>query len=130
MMLCPSTVWLRRRCVRGGAEAGHPVYALETFVDRERFRSACYRAAPGSRLGASQGPTRKDRAQHPRGGQGRVSSSAHRRLPTEIVRLMTRMEALTGCTLRECPQCHGGRMVVVELLPRVPNTLSPIMDSS
>jgi len=41
-----------------------------------------------------------------------------------------RYEELTGCTLRECPQCHRGRMVVVELLPRLPSRLFPIMDSS
>lgn len=45
-----------------------------------------------------------------------------------------RYEELTGCTLRECPQCHRGRMVVVEMLPRIAcrfrGRLSPIMDSS
>ena len=41
-----------------------------------------------------------------------------------------RYEKLTGCTLRECPQCHRGRMVVVEMLPRIPSRLFPIMDSS
>ena len=41
-----------------------------------------------------------------------------------------RYEELTGRTLRECPQCHRGRMVVVEMLPRIPGRLSPIMDSS
>jgi len=41
-----------------------------------------------------------------------------------------RYEELTGCTLRECPQCHRGRMVVVEMLPRLPSRLFPIMDSS
>ena len=40
---------------------GHPVYALETFVDRERFRGTCYRAANWLRLGATQGRTRNDR---------------------------------------------------------------------
>ena len=40
---------------------GHPVYALETFVDRERFRGTCYQAANWVRLGATQGRTRNDR---------------------------------------------------------------------
>jgi Domain of unknown function (DUF4338) len=40
---------------------GHPVYALETFVDRERFPGTCYRAANWLRLGATQGRTRNDR---------------------------------------------------------------------
>jgi Domain of unknown function (DUF4338) len=40
---------------------GHPVYALETFVDRERFQGTCYRAANWLRLGVTQGRTRNDR---------------------------------------------------------------------
>jgi len=40
---------------------GHPVHALETFVDRERFKGTCYRAANWLRLGATRGRTRNDR---------------------------------------------------------------------
>jgi hypothetical protein len=40
---------------------GHPIHALETFVDRDRFRGTCYRAANWLRLGATQGRTRNDR---------------------------------------------------------------------
>ncbi|MEO5936987.1 MAG: Druantia anti-phage system protein DruA [Terriglobales bacterium] len=43
------------------AKYGHSVYALETFVDGERFRGTCYRAANWLRLGATQGRTRNDR---------------------------------------------------------------------
>lgn len=43
------------------AKYGHPVQALETFVDRDRFRGTCYRAANWVRLGATQGRTRNDR---------------------------------------------------------------------
>jgi hypothetical protein len=43
------------------AKYGHPVYALETFVDRSRFRGVCYQAANWLRLGATQGRTRNDR---------------------------------------------------------------------
>jgi hypothetical protein len=43
------------------AKYGHPVYALETFVDRGRFQGACYRAANWLRLGATRGRTRNDR---------------------------------------------------------------------
>jgi len=51
------------RRIRGDWEAkyGHPVHALETFVDRSRFRGTCYRAANWVRLGATQGRTRNDR---------------------------------------------------------------------
>ena len=40
---------------------GHPVHALETFVDRSRFKGTCYRAANWRRLGATRGRTRNDR---------------------------------------------------------------------
>jgi hypothetical protein len=44
------------------AKYGHPVHALETFVDRSRFQGTCYRAANWLRLGKTQGRTRNDRA--------------------------------------------------------------------
>jgi hypothetical protein len=43
------------------AKYGHPVYAMETFVDRSRFKGTCYRAANWLRLGATRGRTRNDR---------------------------------------------------------------------
>ena len=39
----------------------HPIYLLETFVDRERFAGTCYRAANWRWLGATQGRSRNDR---------------------------------------------------------------------
>ena len=42
------------------AKYGHPVHALETFVDRSRFKGTCYRAANWMRLGETQGRTRND----------------------------------------------------------------------
>jgi len=44
------------------AKYGHPVHALETFVDRSRFKGICYRAANWLRLGQTRGRTRNDRA--------------------------------------------------------------------
>jgi hypothetical protein len=44
------------------AKYGHPVHALETFVDRSRFKGICYRAANWLRLGCTRGRTRNDRA--------------------------------------------------------------------
>ena len=41
---------------------GHPVHALETFVERSRFQGTCYRAANWQRLGETRGRTRNDRA--------------------------------------------------------------------
>ena len=42
------------------AKYGHPVHALETFVEH-RFRGTCYRAANWVRLGETRGRTRNDR---------------------------------------------------------------------
>ncbi len=43
------------------AKYGHPVVALETFVQRDRFAGTCYRAANWIQLGATTGRTRQDR---------------------------------------------------------------------
>ena len=43
------------------AKYGHPVHALETFVDRSRFKGTCYQAANWLRLGQTRGRTRNDR---------------------------------------------------------------------
>jgi hypothetical protein len=42
------------------AHYGHPVVLLETFVERDRFRGSCYRAANWRFVGQSQGRTRQD----------------------------------------------------------------------
>ena len=41
---------------------GHRVHLLETFVDRERFKGTCYRAANWTCVGQTQGRSRQDRA--------------------------------------------------------------------
>ena len=43
------------------AHYGHRVEVLETFVERERFRGSCYRAANWICVGQTQGRTRQDR---------------------------------------------------------------------
>jgi len=40
---------------------GHPLYCLETFVDRSRYRGVCYRAANWQLVGQSTGRSRNDR---------------------------------------------------------------------
>lgn len=52
---------IRRIQVDWQAKYGHPVHALETFVDRSRFKGTCYRAANWLCLGETQGRTRNDR---------------------------------------------------------------------
>jgi hypothetical protein len=53
---------LKLACARLGQDwrqrFGHPVLAVETFVDPQRFRGTCYRAAGWQRLGATQGSQR------------------------------------------------------------------------
>ena len=39
---------------------GHPIYLAETFVECERFRGTCYRAANWSWLGQTQGRGRNN----------------------------------------------------------------------
>lgn len=41
---------------------GHPIYLLETFVERDRFAGASYQAANWCRLGQTQSRSRNDRA--------------------------------------------------------------------
>ena len=45
---------------------GHPVHALETFVDRSRHLGTCYQAANWIRLGETTGRTRNDRTNQQR----------------------------------------------------------------
>lgn len=39
----------------------HPIYMLETFVEQERFRGTCYKAANWIHVGQTQGRSRNDR---------------------------------------------------------------------
>jgi len=43
------------------AKYAHPLYCLETFVDRSRYRGVCYRAANWQLVGQSAGRGRNDR---------------------------------------------------------------------
>jgi len=43
----------------------HPIYFVETFVDPERFRGTCYRAANWLRLGATTGRGKDDQTHRP-----------------------------------------------------------------
>lgn len=52
----------RRLAADWQTKYGHAVYLAETFVDRDRFRGTCYRAANWIHLGSSQGRSRQDRA--------------------------------------------------------------------
>ena len=48
-------------CPDWQSKYGHPIYLVETFVDSERFRGTCYRAANWLLLGQTQGRGRNDR---------------------------------------------------------------------
>lgn len=42
------------------AKYGHPVYLLETFVERDRFAGTCYKASNWTRVGETRGRSRND----------------------------------------------------------------------
>ena len=48
-----------------GAVYGHPIYFLETFIDPERFRGTCYRAANWVVLGRTTGRGKDDQTHRP-----------------------------------------------------------------
>lgn len=50
----------RRLCADWQAKYGHPIELLETFVERDRFRGTCYRAAGWQHVGATTGRSRND----------------------------------------------------------------------
>jgi hypothetical protein len=43
------------------AKYGHPLYLLETFVERDRFRGTCYKASNWTCVGMTKGRSRNDR---------------------------------------------------------------------
>ena len=43
------------------ARYGHPIHLLETFVEKQRFRGTCYRAANWTCVGQTKGRSRQDR---------------------------------------------------------------------
>jgi hypothetical protein len=53
--------WCRRLAADWQAKYGHRVWLVESFVDADRFRGACYRAANWHHVGATQGRSRQDR---------------------------------------------------------------------
>ena len=52
---------LRRLSQDWEAKYGHRIVLVETFVESERFRGTCYRAANWRRLGETRGRSRQDR---------------------------------------------------------------------
>jgi len=42
------------------AKYGHPVYLLETFVEKDRFAGTCYKASNWTRVGETRGRSRND----------------------------------------------------------------------
>ena len=52
---------LKRLSADWQARYGHPIYLVQTFVQRDRFRGACYKAANWIHVGQTQGRSRQDR---------------------------------------------------------------------
>ena len=51
---------VRRVSVDWQRKYGHPIYLLETFVQRDRFAGTCYQGANWRRVGQTKGRTRQD----------------------------------------------------------------------
>ena len=60
---------------------------------------------------------------------GMQTSDQHTESPPEQD-YRDRYEDLTGCSLRQCPQCQRGRMVLVAILPKSPSKSPVMIDSS
>lgn len=62
----------------------------------------------------------------------RLLGMPNRAAPTKTAEqdYQDRYEELTGLSLRQCPECKKGRMVTVEILPRLPCKSAPSIDSS
>ena len=56
--------------------------------------------------------------------------SPHQRSPAAKEDYRDRYEDLTGCSLRQCPQCRVGQMVLVAILPKAPDHTPVVIDSS
>ena len=54
-----------RLCADWQNQYGHPIYLVESFVERERFRAACYRAAGWLPVGTTSGRGRNDDRSRP-----------------------------------------------------------------
>jgi hypothetical protein len=54
---------VRRLSADWQAKYGHPIHLIETFVERDRFRGTCYRAANWLCVGQTRGRSRQDRDQ-------------------------------------------------------------------
>lgn len=55
----------RRLCADWQRQYGHPIYFLETFVDPQRYRGTCYRAAGWQCLGVTTGRGKDDQSGKP-----------------------------------------------------------------
>jgi hypothetical protein len=54
---------LRRLSSDWQAKYGHPIFLVETFVERDRFQGTAYRAANWIKVGSTRGRSRQDRDQ-------------------------------------------------------------------
>jgi len=72
---------------------------------------------------------RKERLNHCRRLLGMHMPEQHSAVPVQED-YRDRYENLTGSSLRQCPQCQRGHMVVVATLPKLPDYSPPFIDSS
>jgi hypothetical protein len=72
---------------------------------------------------------RQEKLDHCRSLLGMHMPDQHPGMPT-AQDYRDRCEALMGSSLRQCPQCQRGRMVLIAMLPRSPDYTPVIIDSS
>src|SRR3990167_5730361 len=82
---------------------GHPIYLLETFVERERFQGTSYKAANWLLVGQTKGRTRNDRYNTIRvPNQGHLPLSPYPKLPGgsawHLLRDIPRKLLWSGCS--------------------------------
>ena len=89
-------------CAHWQGKYGHPIYLVETFVDSERFRGTCYRAANWLWLGQTQGRGRNDRFHQLRVP---IKDIYVRALCEDFRQRLTQRRTLER-TLEPCGPCH------------------------
>jgi len=121
---------------------GHPIYFLETFVDPERFRGTCYRAANWVLLGKTTGRGKQSNSYVPNRSikevlgypltkrfsrtacGGRMKSAKRRRVDVNLDELGQVLDAARQAPLSEanCDKLKGALHALAAMLVRPRNT--------
>jgi hypothetical protein len=109
------------------AKYGHPVHALETFVDRSRFKGTCYRAANWRRVGQTQGRTRNDRKHRI---QASIKEGLFKERLTALVTYMKAVDHASFSTIRKFVRDVMGEKVSRGYLRKVVEKASSALEAT